>query len=409
MSENRREQIKTRFLSQDTKTLLDIWQNGRDDEWDEGAFEVVKEILVQRLGFAPPQSNEIVVSKILEQVDDNLNNGELDKAITACQTAIQLMPAAAPAYHSLGKAYDLLGQLENALTNYQKAVRLDPEFQAAWDDLSAVEYELEAAFKESKAKYHLDQALEYAYDDEPELALQECETARQILPELAVAHNQLGLVFQTLSRLEAAMDAYLHAIQLNPRCYAARENLASARVRWEEEQYLRTSNLSTDETGQAYEVNETDEGFHDYLPGKFQAALPGWVYMDAASFLLIGWPGYRTRPGRSGYDPLESSFEDAHMGGVILVKLFGRTLRTRNPFYLAFMTWVGCLLFLPGVFPLVLGNMAAIIFYLMLFSPFSIVGYAVLGNVISSLIIDDSAEDDGDDDDDGDDNGDAFY
>jgi len=35
--------------------------------------------------------------------------------------------------------------------------------------------------------------------------------------------------------------------------------------------------------------------------------------MDEKSFFLVGWAGYRTRQGRSGYDPLDRDFEFAHV------------------------------------------------------------------------------------------------
>jgi hypothetical protein len=45
--------------------------------------------------------------------------------------------------------------------------------------------------------------------------------------------------------------------------------------------------------------------------------------------LMVGQPGYRTRPGRSGYDPLETNLEAAHVIGVLLRKLLrGVLVRT---------------------------------------------------------------------------------
>lgn len=60
---------------------------------------------------------------------------------------------------------------------------------------------------------------------------------------------------------------------------------------------------------------------------------------------LLGWPGYRTRPGRSGWDPIETDNEAAHMEGTFLRNIFTLQARTRNPFYLFLM-------FVFGVMPL---------------------------------------------------------
>ena len=61
---------------------------------------------------------------------------------------------------------------------------------------------------------------------------------------------------------------------------------------------------------------------------------------------LPGWPGYRTRPNRSGLDPLDSRAEAGHMGGTFLRRLFTFKARTRNPVYLVLMFIFGVIPFL---------------------------------------------------------------
>ena len=56
---------------------------------------------------------------------------------------------------------------------------------------------------------------------------------------------------------------------------------------------------------------------------------------------LPGFPGYRTRQGRSGYDPLDTNREAAFMEGTLYRKLFTLQLRTRNIFYLVLMFTFG--------------------------------------------------------------------
>jgi hypothetical protein len=41
--------------------------------------------------------------------------------------------------------------------------------------------------------------------------------------------------------------------------------------------------------------------------------------------LYLGWPGYRTRPGCSGYDYIDTQNEIAHMTGVFIRQLITRT------------------------------------------------------------------------------------
>jgi tetratricopeptide (TPR) repeat protein len=390
MKDNRREQIYNNLISKETEDLLEIWQNGDSSEWDKEVFEIIKEILLERLGYVPPQSIEKQTWQILDKVDELVEKNELDKALSECETAIQINPGFAIAYNYRGEIYIEKEQLENAIVDFQKAIELDPELEDAWENMLSVEMELEEEFEESIAKQHLDQALEYAYDDEPEKALAECETAKLSIPNIAIAYNYFGLILQTLNQLESAIDSYIKAIQLNPRFYAARENLANARMSWEEEQYRLFSSLPLSEAQEtAIEIDESQ------IP-ESEEPLPQWLYMDEKAFLVVGWAGHRTRQGRSGYDPLEGDFEYAHMQGVIVRLLLNRKLRTRNPIYLIFMTFVGFLYLLYGIAPFMLGNFVGVITGIISI-PYSVVGILLLTNVYLSfqLEISDEIEDNG--------------
>lgn len=377
MSNSRKEQIRKNLLAKETEELLDIWQSDDIDEWDEIVFEIIKEILLDRLGDLPPQSIETQVSQILDRVDEYLENNELDKALSECEAAIQLDPDFSVVHNYRGEIYDEMGLLEKAITNYQKAVELDPEYKDALENLLSAEFGLEEEFEDSIAKKRLDQALEYVYEDEIEKALLECEAAKSNMPSIAIAYNYLGLIFQTANQLELAIEAYNKAIKFNPRFFPARENLASAKVAWEEEQYRIFSNLPPVEE---HEIIETDE---TKIP-ESNEPLPQWLYMNEKSFLLMGYPGYRNRQGRSGYDPLERNAEEAHMQGIMIRLLVTRKFRTRNPFYLATMAFMGVLFSLYGFTPFMLGGFAGIITGIVS-SPYLIIGVALLVNVYLSF------------------------
>src|SRR5512138_2937170 len=149
MSDDRRKQIYNNLILQDTEELLEIWQGGDTSQWTPDVFEMIKEILTERLGYVPPQSNEAQVRRILQDVEKYLENNELDKALDECDSAIQMKPDSAMAYHYRGQIYDELGQLENAITNYQTAIQLDPELKAAWMNMGMVESEMEEEFEQS--------------------------------------------------------------------------------------------------------------------------------------------------------------------------------------------------------------------------------------------------------------------
>lgn len=101
---------------------------------------------------------------------------------------------------------------------------------------------------------------------------------------------------------------------------------------------------------------------------------------------LPGWPGYRTREGRSGYDPIDTRTEAAHTAGTVIQKLF--TGRSRNPLYLFLLAVLGLVLITPlilAISELLNGHLLpwnAWIFVLIT----GIAGLAILINFIRNLM-----------------------
>ena len=63
-----------------------------------------------------------------QRADCHLDLDEIEKAIAACNRAIQLDSLNAKAFNCLGAAYGKLNQLPSALANYKRAADLDPEY-----------------------------------------------------------------------------------------------------------------------------------------------------------------------------------------------------------------------------------------------------------------------------------------
>lgn len=396
MDDHLRNQIRNNLLLKETVDLLEIWQKGSRDDWTDDVFEIVKEILFDRLGYLPDQSVEKQVNQILQEVDRQIQNGELHESLVMIESAIRMDPELATVYIYRANIYDEMDQLDYAIADYRKALQLNPDLKEAWKNIKSIEDELEVEYQNSISKQHLDQALEFAYSDQPEKALEECELARVSLLEIAPAYNFLGIVLQELNQIEPAIDSYLKAIQLNPRFYSARENLRNARVWLEEEQYYQASQIS--EVDELKEIETSNIVFDESQlieQDEIDNLIPGWYYLDEKAFTLVGWPGHRTRPGRSGYDPLDSDFEQAHVTGMIIRSLITGKFRTRNPIYLFFMTCFGLYFCLPllGLPGLLLSGWASIYLMVML-SPYLIVGFGLLVNVFLSFRIIKSAEKD---------------
>lgn len=114
--------------------------------------------------------------------------------------------------------------------------------------------------------------------------------------------------------------------------------------------------------------------------------------LDEQARILRGWPGYRTRDGRWGFDPVDSPAEEARMEGLFLKWLFTGQFITHNIIYLAIMFIFGMML---GILPLLLvlmellagGNWEALIPAL-LGLPYFLGGWLLLGNVYLSIFSD---------------------
>ena len=102
--------------------------------------------------------------------------------------------------------------------------------------------------------------------------------------------------------------------------------------------------------------------------------------------VLPGWPGYRTRDGRSGYDPIDTRAEAAHTTGTILQKLF--TGQVRNPVGLFLLGVLGLILITPLILAfseMMNGNLFSWDAWILLLIV-GIAGLAVLINFIKNLI-----------------------
>ena len=103
---------------------------------------------------------------------------------------------------------------------------------------------------------------------------------------------------------------------------------------------------------------------------------------------LPGWPGYRTRDGRSGYDPIDTRTEAAHVSGSFLQKLFAGQLRIKNPIVLFLSGVFGLALIAPlllAIFEALNGNLSSLGGWL----PFLIAGAfgaALLFNFIKNML-----------------------
>jgi len=130
--------------------------------------------------------------------------GGVDKAIECLQKAIELQPDF-DAYYSLGSIYQKYGRLGEAQTCYEQALAFNPQAAETHTNLGVI---LQNQERLEEAISHYNQAI-------------------QIKPEDYRAYNNLANVLKTQGRLEEAIHQYEKALILNPDYDLAHNNLAN--------------------------------------------------------------------------------------------------------------------------------------------------------------------------------------
>lgn len=81
MSEELHEQIRSNFRQKDIYELLDIWRSNNRTMWSDTAFEVLHEVLKERIREIPPQNDPILANEdLIEEVygeNDGIEEWEL--------------------------------------------------------------------------------------------------------------------------------------------------------------------------------------------------------------------------------------------------------------------------------------------------------------------------------------------
>jgi len=112
MDQTSRDKIYNTLNLKETTELIEIWQENDTNAWEKETFVIIKEILVERLGFVPPRSIKAQVEQILKRVAVNWEAREIEKALGDCNLAIKLAPDIAAAYNYRGMILEEMGKFD---------------------------------------------------------------------------------------------------------------------------------------------------------------------------------------------------------------------------------------------------------------------------------------------------------
>lgn len=158
-----------------------------------------------------------------------LSLNELQEAEQLFRTAIALEPQNATAHSNLAKALDRLGLLDQAIASYRQALTLQPNLVEIKNELGII---LEAVGRVAEAKSTFIEILRdedsnlaarinlgnlYLKTGEPEEAKKHHVMATNQYPQVAAAHNALGVTLQAIGATREAEASYQTAIKLEPK------------------------------------------------------------------------------------------------------------------------------------------------------------------------------------------------
>ena len=196
---------------------------------------------------------------------------KFEQAIREYNEAIKLDPKLAAAHNNLGSAYFALTRYTEAAASFQQATELDPKYGQAHLNLALAYLKL-GRESEARAAYTNAFRAYIATGDEHFQAKQyaEAEAAYQALlqidPDYAPAHFRLGLLYNAAGRYAEAVQAFQHVLKSQPASAATYEALAESY--YDQHKY----NETIEAAAHASKLKPQAPGAH-YLAGLAYAAL----------------------------------------------------------------------------------------------------------------------------------------
>jgi tetratricopeptide (TPR) repeat protein len=137
--------------------------------------------------------------------------GQLDKAIVEFQKAVRILPNHFRAYYILGVLYDQKGDIKNAIDNYKKSIAINPEFADAQYNL-AILYHKQGLIADAIRQY---------------------KKVIELMPEDYEAHNDLGVAYAIEGQLLQAVSEWQKVLKIDPANKSARDNISKAKAQLE--------------------------------------------------------------------------------------------------------------------------------------------------------------------------------
>ena len=166
--------------------------------------------------------------------------GQTDEAISQYQQALRLKPDYAEAYNNLGIAFYQQGRADEAILQFQEAIRLTPDYADAHDNLgnalaqkgqideAITQYQQALRLKPDDADAHNNLGNALGQKGQLDDAIRQFQQALRLKPDYADAHDNLGNALGQKGQTDDAIRQFQQALRLRPNDAGACYNLALA-------------------------------------------------------------------------------------------------------------------------------------------------------------------------------------
>lgn len=162
-------------------------------------------------------------------------------SITLWSHVIKIFPDSADiAYYNRGNAYDDIGERQQAMNDFYKAIEINPRYANAFFNLG-LDYARSGDFSQaignytrgltlrpSDAKGYYHRGIAFYNIGNYKLAMKDFEIVIDLDPQYAEAYYQCGLVYFSLGEYTQAIKGYSIAIEINPKYADAYNNRGNA-------------------------------------------------------------------------------------------------------------------------------------------------------------------------------------
>jgi len=182
----------------------------------------------------------IVILSFYSTVTISRNRDWKDNLTLWSKTVIT-SPDSSIAHGSLGRAYQDLGRLQEAIGKYKKAIEINPRNYKAYHNLGVI-YEGQGALRKAVANYKSAVAINPAFIDAQfnlgniyynqgllEEAIDRYRKVAELDPADFEARNNLGVAYARLGKLDEAIVQWEKVLEMDPQNKSAAENIGKAK------------------------------------------------------------------------------------------------------------------------------------------------------------------------------------